>query len=249
MIQKKPRMYHERKANINAIVGCGFHCIYCAFAPLQARFGKCPDCMTFTPHEHPEALDKAPPKTKDNEFITIGLNGDLSFVSKELMERIADYCYNHSDRTFLLQSKNPACFLDHQFSKNVIIGATIESNVGAWWYKGQGGQIHYDSISKAPLPIDRYEAMVEFKGRKEITVEPILDFDWQFDDGFSGWIKAIKPEFVYVGYGNEVCRKLKLPEPSIEKTKKLIADIRGAGIEVREKNMRPAWWETGTGEP
>lgn len=72
--------------------------------------------------------------------------------------------------------------------------------------------------------------------RKEVTIEPILSFNKHV---MLMWIENISPAFVYVGYDNHDC---KLPEPSLEKTKKLIADLELI-TEVRVKSLRKAWWE------
>ncbi len=84
--------------------------------------------------------------------------------------------------------------------------------------------------------------MKELKSRKAVTIEPILDFDIEI---FVQWIKDIAPGFVYIGYANDKYegKKLKLPEPQLEKTMQLIAEIRKAGIDVREKTLRRAWDE------
>jgi hypothetical protein len=84
--------------------------------------------------------------------------------------------------------------------------------------------------------------MIQLSWKKAVTIEPILDFDLV---EFRNWITDIAPVFCYIGYANDhkAGMKLKLPEPSVEKTMQLINELKRAGIEVREKSLRPAWWE------
>ncbi len=238
------RMYSERKANIPAFRGCRFGCVYCedTFQRLVKLNKKCPQCTTFEPHFHPEALQRTPPKTRDGEFITIGLSGDLSFANIREGEMLAilDYCCKWSDRIFLLQSKNPAFFLNFVIPKNVIVGTTIESDAGFFWKPKSEyglGITTYNKISKAPIPRIRAHAMAELQCRKAITIEPILEFN---DTILTEWILKIKPEIVWIGYDS---RNNKLPEPSLEHTQSFVSELLGNGVDVRTKLMRKAWWE------
>lgn len=67
-----------------------------------------------------------------------------------------------------------------------------------------------------------------------ICVEPIIDFDLTI---FSQNIISIAPEAVAIGYDNY---NNGLPEPSLEKTKALIAELRSRGIKVYTKTLREA---------
>jgi DNA repair photolyase len=232
------RMYKERKANIAVFRGCSYYCIYCAFRKTLSRLN-CTSCFNFKPHSHLETLSRRPPKTRDGEFITIGLTGDISFMNLVEFKKVIDYCHEWCNVTFLIQSKNPLYFL--QFVKdipdNVIIGTTIESNLGQWWSKSSE-PIHYSTISKAPLPIDRFEAMLKISCRRAITIEPLLSFDC---DILEQWISNINPEFVYIGYNSNT--KMRLPEPSLSKTIELIQRLKNKNIDVREKLIRKAYYE------
>ncbi len=229
------KMYEQRKGNISVFRGCSYFCTFCAFR-TSLRRSPCEKCRAFEPHAHMEVLDRTPPKTKNGEFITIGLTGDISFMDVADFYHVMEYCRKWKDRTFLIQSKNPACFLrfrEHisplRFPDNVILGTTTETN-----------RIEkYDTISKAPSPVQRFEAMLKITSKIFITIEPILDFDMGI---FTNWIKILSPNFCYIGYDSHPKRN-KLPEPSLNKTHALIVDLRAAGIEIREKIMRKAWWE------
>jgi len=232
------KMYKERKANIAAFRGCDFNCVYCAFRKTLSRLN-CTSCVHFKPHAHLETLSHKPPKTKDGEFVTIGLTGDISFMNPTEFKKVIDYCHEWCNVTFLIQSKNPIYFL--QFMKdipdNVIIGTTIESNLSQWWYKGFE-PIHYSKISKAPITLDRYKAMLKISCRRAITIEPILVFDWQF----SNWIKNITPELLWIGYDSKPEHN-HLPEPPLAKTQEFIKRLEDADISVHQKLIRKAWYE------
>lgn len=226
------KMYSNRVKNIPYSRGCLFACAYCTFGKML-KLSSCPDCKSFTPHVHPEALTKTPPKTKDGEFITIGLAGDISFIKPEEFLSVMEYCRKWSDRTFLIQSKSPAFFQeffwDYEIPDNVILGTTIESN---HWYV---------YLSDAPSPASRYDAMAALNCRKSVTIEPILKHSYSI---LVDWISNIKPEFVYVGYANDGCdgKKLRLPEPKLEETEELIFELEKF-TEVRRKTIRKAWDE------
>jgi DNA repair photolyase len=233
----KTKMYSERKGNITVFRGCGFSCSYCAFR-ASLRRSPCEKCRTFEPHAHMEVLKNIPPKTKEGEFISVGFTGDISFMPMTDFWEVIEYCRKWKDRTFLIQSKNPHYFLKYlNFASplcipdNVIIGTTIETNQTT------------DTISKAPEPALRGHAMKLLERcKKEVTIEPIMDFDL---NNMVEWMQAIEPEFVYIGYDSHPERN-KLPEPMWSKTQLLIDDLRAAGIEVREKLMREAWREHNT---
>ncbi len=243
------RMYPERAGNVSVFRGCAYSCAYCAFRTSLSRSG-CKKCRDFEPHAHLEALEKNPPKTGEGEFLTIGLTGDISFMYVADFWKVMEYCRKWKDRTFLIQSKDPGYFLRYQefvmpfrIPDNAIIGTTIETNRGGWicdpvTTNPTALYCKYDIISKAPLPEKRYEAMRRLDCRKAITIEPILDFDL---DIMLQWTKDIAPEFIYIGYNSK--KDIKLPEPSLSKTTALIAELRGAGFDVREKLLRKAWWE------
>jgi DNA repair photolyase len=241
------KMYSERKGNIAVFRGCDFSCIYCAFKNSLKR-NSCERCRVFEPHTHMEVLEKIPPKTKEGEFLTVGLTSDISFMNMVDFWKVIEYCRKWKDRTFLIQSKNPAYFLRFQenilplrIPHNVVIGTTIETNRDQVWDARTTPRImsvQYSDISKAPPPVQRYEAMLKITSKIAITIEPILDMDMY---NLVNWIKILAPSFVYIGYNSNL--KQHLPEPQLEKTVELVRTLRDAGIEVREKLMRKAWYE------
>lgn len=236
------KMYAERKGNIAVFRGCGFNCCYCAFQRML-KLSKCQECRDFKPHSHMEGLQRTPPKTKQGEFLTVGLSSDISFMDVNDFCDVLDYCSKWGDRTFMIQSKNPGYFLQfaHRITSNVIIGTTIESNRlitdKAWgtttciYDRGDHG---YEPISQAPSSNRRYEAMKLYNGRKTVTIEPILDFDI---DVMEKYIKDIKPEIVWIGYDSRP-EKNRLPEPTLYKLDMFVGRLQDSGINVKLKLNR-----------
>lgn len=237
MIKKKSgRMFHFSKEQKNPQVGCEFDCTYCAFRKLTQRLSNCPDCKAFRPHYHLERLKKSPKKTVGEEFISLCLNGDVSFASAEFILSLIKYCEQWYDRTFLIQSKNPARLLDFTFPYNVVLATTIETN-----YRHIGADnIPYSDISKAPHPEERYRAMRHVQNNDvHVTIEPIMDFH---PDELESWMKNI-PRLKVINIGYDSRPELNhLPEPLLAKTMDLIARLEQIA-EVRRKQIRPAWYE------
>jgi len=208
-------------------------------------------CRGFKPHSHMEVLRRTPPRTKEGEFLTIGLSGDISYMDVNDFYGVLDYCSKWGDRTFLIQSKNPGYFLQfaHRITPNIIIGTTIETNRlitdisygTTTCFYDRGDRDHgFDYISQAPSSKLRYEAMILYNGRKAVTIEPILDFDTAV---MSSWIiNKIKPELVWIGY-DSLHKRNRLPEPLLAKTQEFIKRLDDAGVSVHQKLIRKAWYE------
>lgn len=230
-------MYREAKPLNSFFVGCEYQCKYCVPTfqrQMKRQKHRCSLCYYYSPHSHLKRFKIRPPKTKYGEFIFLCDFGDVSFASRIFMLTLIGYCHNYIDRNFLVQSKNPACFRKYNFPENVILGTTIETNSDEL----------IREISKAPSPQKRLTDLVKLKHpKKSITIEPILAFDL---DTLVSWIEQIRDSceklIVYVGYDSHPNIN-KLNEPSEEKTRQLIKELRKRGIEVREKLIRKAWWE------
>jgi len=175
------------------------------------QYRGCQKCYDYEPHFHEERITnkymKSLPNTSGDQFIWVGSSGDISFIEKENMEKILEKIKEYP-QTFFFQTKNPEFYHRFNFPRNAILGITLESD------------IYYRDLSIAPSPINRY---ISFRNigfpRKFITIEPILEFNF---DIFLDWIKEINPERIYIGYDS---KNNNLPEPSLEKTKKLIREL------------------------
>jgi DNA repair photolyase len=228
----KTHMYPLSKKQWNPSVGCGHGCVYCesSFQRQLKRWakGNCQECYDFSPHFHPERLTESLPKTKGREFIFVCANGDWAFALPEWRQAILNRIRVESDRTFLIQSKNPYTFFQNRIPPNVILGTTIETD----------REDIIEGISKAPAPIDRqYYLYRHSHKRKMVTFEPILDFNIE---QLIEYAKAIKPEMVWVGYDS---KRNYLPEPELERTLAFIEQLERQGFYVVRKLLRKAWWE------
>jgi DNA repair photolyase len=225
---KLSNMYRLSKKQWNLFVGCGFNCTYCKTSfKRQAKRQKqrCLKCWAYTPHEHAKRLSDPLPKTKPGEFIFTCASGDVAFCSTTYLQRIVDRIRSEPDKTFLLQSKNPATFSRVECARNLILGTTIETN------RDDLGR----AMSNAPAPSERFAALRQINhARKMVTVEPIMEFDL---DVMVDWISQIQPEMVWIGYDS---KKNNLPEPSHEKVEALGNELKQAGITVIYKTMREA---------
>jgi DNA repair photolyase len=203
--------------NISVIRGCRFDCIYCCVIRNPFYLStNCEKCRNFIPHSHINILDRSPPKT--DELITVGISSDVSFSTKEEMNKIISYFKKWNDRNFVVISKNPEFFLKYKFPENVILGTTIETNK----YKEIG--FDYTKMSRAPSPEKRIISMQKLKkqciNKFMVIIEPIMIFDLI---PLVEMIKSIEPYEVRIGYDKF---NYNLSEPSIEETEKLILELK-----------------------
>ena len=147
-------------------------------------------------------------------------------VSDVFKGTILNHCGKFPFNEYILQTKNPAGYRDWmRFIGNmkVLLGTTIETN----------DAMLTGIRSSTPIPSNRAESMrnMSVSGFKTfITVEPIMDFE---PVTFLSMLIHAKPSFVNIGADS---KRKHLPEPSKEKVVALIAGLRAAGIEVREKD-------------
>lgn len=157
-----------------------------------------------------------------DEILFVGSMTDImgDWIPKEwiclLMESIAK-----SKATVMLCTKAPWRYSDFELPDNIIFGATIETDKEF-------------PTGAAPSRMDRLAGMTDLDvSHKMISIEPIMDFTVDF----AARILLTQPDFVYVGYDNY---KSGLNEPSLAKTRILIADLRNHGVKVYEKTLREA---------
>ena len=140
-------------------------------------------------------------------------------IPNDFIYRIMNHCFRYPRNCYVFQSKNPGRFADWPVApQGSIFGTTIETN-----------RI-IPGISLAPYPEERMEAMVKIKGRKFVTIEPVLDFDV---DILASWIDKIQPEFLNLGADS---KNHNLPEPTLEKIMDFTEKLKEYGIELREKH-------------
>lgn len=186
----------------NPIKGCLHDCSYCYIKSiknysLEPRFSK------------KELITNL---GKDN-FIFVGSTADMfgEWVDKEWISRVLKRCWLY-DNQYLFQTKNPKRFNEFllQFPEKVILGTTIETN----------NVREAKHISKAPSTYERMLAMHYIQYDKEVTIEPILDFDLK---ELVKMIWDIKPKFVAIGADS---KGHNLNEPSREKVIDLVEELK-----------------------
>jgi len=161
-----------------------------------------------------------------NSIVFVTSMGDLwgVWVPDEWIEKVLLATRNSPDTTFFFETKNPARYRDFLdlLPETAILSSTIETNRGYM-------------LSAAPSVEERARAMESLPWpRKHISLEPIVDFD---EDILLSWLERIRPIIVSVGYDNYGNG---LPEPPLEKTLRLIQDLRSF-TRVELKTMREAW--------
>jgi len=212
----------------NPFKGCEFDCTYCGptfKAQAKRQKHNCSECYNYVPHYHPERLKMIP----NSPTVFVCGNADIKFCDTDYLKQIIEAVSKrkHREKTFYLQSKEPACLepvLD-LLPENVVLVTTLETN------RDKG----YDLVSKAPAPSVRYEQFLNLDyPRKVITAEPIMDFDLNV---FARWIIKINPEYLWLGLNSHE-KTVRLPEPSPEKLYKLAEILLASGIKVRGKSLR-----------
>ena len=146
-----------------------------------------------------------------------------NLIPLDWVKKILDHC-KHFDNIYLFQSKNPLRMNDLQvdgwFPDKSIFCTTIETN-----------RIYTDIMCNCPTPMDRAVGMWHLKGRKFVTIEPVMDFDLP---EMVNLIELCAPEQVNIGAdsGNN-----HLPEPSKEKLLALIDELKKFTTIANKKNL------------
>ena len=178
---------------------CGYDCSYC----YAKRWGV----------QKPIHLDEKVlwEDLEKGNFIFVCSGCDLFHpdVPREWIEAVIEYTRKYPENTYLWHTKNPRRVFEFPYLYFVgepcsVLCTTIESN------------IPLPGISKAPQPFERIQYLREFKHRKMITVEPVMEFN---PITFSEMILSCEPEQVNIGADSG---KNHLPEPTWESLKELI---------------------------
>jgi protein gp37 len=190
---------------------------------MMDRYGK---------KQNPLRLDKKELRTNlgAGNFIFVCSGCDLfhPVIPLYWLRMIIPCTRRYPENDYLWHTKNPARvvgFLREWFPENSTLCVTIESNVPC------------PGISEAPQPAARIDALKEWKGRKMITIEPVMDFDVMT---FSEMILSCEPDQVNIGAdsGNN-----RLPEPSPEKIEALIEALRPYTRVHMKKNLERLYKE------
>ncbi len=211
MNKVKGDMYGFIDYTINFIKGkCEISCIYCYMKNPKYNL-KDPRLVRKEFKEFERDMNKE----GDNLFIFVGSSIDMFApgIPSEWITEVLTYLRFWEDKNkWLFQSKNPARFLEFfdEFPRNTTLATTIETN-------------RIMGISNAPPPMERAEAMREIKNMGTptmITVEPVLDFDFE---GFIMMLYYTNATQINIG---AVTGGHELPEPSKDKLRRLIKQLK-----------------------
>ena len=225
------RMFDVVSETWNPVIGCLHYCKYCWAMRLVERKLRFATDKYRDGFFRPKIIEKEfRKKFRPNTLVFVCDMGDLfgEWVEDSWIERVLSHIAKFPKTTFLLLTKNPyryRFFMD-SMPRNVLLGATIETNIDSISM----------SYSNAPSVSARIVSMIYLAEKypdykRMIAIEPIM----KFDDRFIDFIIIIRPSLVYVGYDNY---NNHLPEPPLWKTKNLINRLRNAGITVRVKTLR-----------
>jgi DNA repair photolyase len=213
--KSKGNMYPFVDATKNILGGACIHkCKYCWVEDLKRKFPVMKEKYSGKPRIIQNELKE---NLGSGKFYFIQSCGDLFArnVPDKLIMRILEYCNKYTDNKYLFQSKNPTRFYEFRdnFPSKVILGTTIETdNINlAWKYSGAPG-INERMCSMFLMSQCGFNIM--------LSVEPIMDFNLKI---FTLILKALKPKFITIGADS---KKYNLPEPSPEKIKKLIIELK-----------------------
>lgn len=163
------------------------------------------------------------PKFKAGETVFVCDCTDINAIPDALCDKILEHCCKWPEAVYVFQSKRPLLFLERlnnnpeQFPPRRIFGTTVETNV--------------EKIGNDGTAFTRIYSMMSLFYRKEetfISIEPIMQFDPKFVDD----ILYTHPSFVSIGADS---KRSRLPEPSADDVRWLIAQLESEGIEVRQK--------------
>lgn len=234
--EKPPLMYADEKGERlptwNPHPGCGFDCYYCYGKQTYER-SKCPLCRAFRPHFHPERMAQ---KFEKGKTYFVESLGDPAFIPPAIFQQILDHLAEFPGTTFMLQSKNPKCFIEeaYKYPANVWLGTTIETNL----------EKLARCYSKAPGILERFHWLCKVQEAHPelhyyVTFEPIMTCQILELLDIALYLHA---DAVYVGRENhEHC----LPEPAEYELVELVRQLKEKlGPErVHTKTLGLAWWE------
>ncbi len=206
-------MYEEiTHPNINPFAGkCPQECIYCYVDEMKVR-----PASSVKYSGELRIHEKAMKPVKYGTRFLCSCN-DLFAANVSIVDinTILDWAEQKETVTWWIQTKNPEkmlnIFANHrEKAPNFVLGMTLETNRDT------------SEISKAPIPSERARPDYPLNLIDYITIEPIMDFDYE---EFVSMIWNIGPKFVNIGADSRPKKYRDLPEPSAEKTRKLIAEL------------------------
>lgn len=210
--------------------GCSHDCSYCYMK--HNRF--LPDPGTKF------VIDPVFPRLGNGRVIFVGHTCDMwaEDVPSAAIQLILEHC-SKFENDYVFQTKNPeryitqhmTSFINRMKNKQITLGPTIEITLGTTIETNRWDILQ--KVSSAPHPIARSTDLAFMRIGADIktfvTVEPIMKFDV---NEFSHMLIQAQPDWINIGADS---KRQHLPEPSKDQVLELIAKLRQAGIEVREK--------------
>ena len=210
--QSKGNMYDFISHTWNTIKGeCPHGCTYC----YMHRWGKL----------NKARFDKKELKTDlgSGNFIFVGSSCDMfaKGIPREWVIETLDHCKKFPGNKYLFQTKNPSAINDNYLPANSVVCTTIETNR------------HYEDIMKdSPPPFIRGCGMLCIDVPKYVTIEPVMDFDFDLMLELIISTNAVQVNIGADSGGNN------LPEPSKEKLLNFIMVLKEYTTVVEKKNLK-----------
>lgn len=145
------------------------------------------------------------------------------------VDSVIEHCRRFPENDYVFQSKNPErmCGSLENFPFRSTLGTTVESDI--YWKE----MYNDDPELMPPSPLERLDAL-KFIGEQGfktfVTIEPIMRMKDPAD--FARCIAESKPDFVNIGADS---KGKGLPEPDANQVRRLIDELKGYGIEIRNK--------------
>lgn len=203
---------------------CPIQCPYCLVNSYKLRFPAIAAKYSGEPR-----LVGPWPRFKKGDVVFVCHMTDLFAMPKWIIGDVLKHCRKWPDADYIFQTKHPGAILRDGWLEYAppiaCFGTTIETDL-------------------TDIGLARDDAMFKVmeQGYKTfITVEPIM----QFTPAFAQRLIDISPSFVNIGAES---KRHNLPEPTGAEIRQLIADLRAARIEVREKPNLERLMKTEGGE-
>jgi protein gp37 len=191
---------------------CPIACPYCLVNSYKKRFPQHRAKYSGEPR-----LVGPWPKFKKGDVVFVCHMTDLFAMPDEVIGAVMDHCCRFPKAHYVFQTKQPENVAQFRYvmpwPSQRTIGTTVEA----------------DDTDDRLARLSSIDYLGRFLGERTfVTVEPIH----RFSGGFAQRLIAAHPFFVNIGADS---KHSGLPEPTADEVRKLIADLRAAGIEVREK--------------
>ena len=220
------QMYEFIKDTWNPLAGeCPHKCKYCYVNSWKKRSEVHRKKYSGDLRLHPNAMKQSLGKGKT--WFVCSMN-DLfaNDVPSEMIQAIIDRCNQFPDNQYLFQTKNPERlreFKEQLSRQNFTVCVTIESDL---WH---------DEMGNAPHPYERFdelENMTDFHNIM-LTIEPIMGFT----DVLQFSIKSSILHHNQINIGAD-SKNNNLNEPTSDEVQKLIADLKGCNVHLKENLKR-----------